>query len=98
MMTRALDDMAVTMLASVGESNPLARWRVSLLKRYSEKLGRERVEDLLDFLFPSRDADVKSLISAATEFARVEVGRIIDRMPKNIAKWPSVPEFEFPNR
>lgn len=97
MAVRAMDYMAVTMLASVGESNPHERWRVRLLERCSEMLGRERVDELLDFLFPSRGADVKSLLAAAKEFARVEVGRIIARMPKNIAKWPSVPEFDFPS-
>jgi hypothetical protein len=97
MATQAMDHMALTMLASVGESNPHCRWRVRLLERSSEALGPERVDRLFDFLFPARGTNAQRLIAAAKEFGRAEVGRIIARMPKNIAKWPSLPEFEFPS-
>jgi hypothetical protein len=96
MLAEAMDHLAITMLASVGETNPQLRWRVRLLQRWSSALGEERVEQLLTFLLPDRTADAAQLVRDAEGFARTEVGRIISRMPKNIVTWPSVPELEWP--
>jgi hypothetical protein len=63
MLGLALQMVAGFVLASVGETNPKAKWRVSLLQRHRHLIGEELADPLLEYLSRSRGmsaADVKA--------------------------------------
>ena len=68
-----------SLLASVGETNAHAKWHYQLLRRYEDELGRERVADVLRFVFLPADDLREDLIGKLMSVSEPVVEDIYDR-------------------
>ena len=81
MIRLSADQVAGAALASVGETNMYPKWRPRLLSRNVDDLGKDTVERLLEFLFPSRDQDAETSLQEFETTADEVIDQVLQRRP-----------------
>ena len=77
----AVDMLMGAMLASIGETNPIEKWRLRLLRRHADILGRSAVSRVTALMFPSPTNDAEAFVHDVGEYSRVEIVRALRRVP-----------------
>jgi predicted nucleotidyltransferase len=77
----AVDFMAGAELAAVGETNPYSKWRIKLLRRSIDTLGRDVLSEYLDRLFPHRDTP-RVFIDDTIAFCGSRIAHVLQNRPQ----------------
>lgn len=76
-----VDLLAAAWLATAGESNPDPKWRVTLLRRHANEIGRRRVDKLIDHLLLPGGPDTMARVKRALAFCDRVLARVFLRRP-----------------
>jgi hypothetical protein len=82
MLRLAAEYISFSMVASAGETVPARKWLPRLLRRNESVLGKNRVKEVLSYLFPDPHADGATLVANAADFFDTVIGENLERCPE----------------